>query len=157
MNGGPGPQGPPGPALHVFDALGTDIGLLAQWNNPDAELRQYRVYLDSVKATVLLDVGGTLVIESAQPFFEDADCTGQAFIERRYVKRVAGEGGRLFIGRGVPSFDPEYQSRLPGPVCANDQASGPLTNAVPADEITLDDLGLSFPRPGPLYIGLPPE
>ena len=34
--------------------------------------------------------------------------------------------------------------------------SGPLMNAVPADEITLDDLGLSFPRPGPLYIGLAP-
>lgn len=141
----------------MFDALGTEIGWLAQWN-ANGESRAYRVYLDRVEATILLDVGGTLVIESpgGQVFFEGLDCTGQAFVERRYVGRVTGEGGRLFIGRRVPSSDPEYQSRLPG-VCANDQVSGQHTDAVPADEITLGDLGLSLPLPAPLYVAPAPE
>ena len=52
----------------------------------------------------------------------------------------------------VPSTDRAYQSRLPGTICYNDQHSGPLTDAVPADEVSLGDLGLSFPLPAPLYV-----
>jgi len=145
----PGPQGPPSPSPRVFDALGTEVGLLAQWHNPNDEFRTYPVSLESVRATILLDVGGKLVIESpgGQVFLAEPDCTGQAYDDRRYVATVTGEGGRLFIGREVPSSNPDSESRLPGPTCANDQLSSPLMNSVPADEITLDDLGLSFPRP----------
>jgi hypothetical protein len=130
--------------------------LLAQWNS-DREARVFRVFLESTGVTILLDLDGGLVVESpgGQVIFGDLDCEGQAFVPRRYVGRLTGEGGRFFVGRRVPSVDPEYQSRQPGVNCYNDQNSGPQTNMVPADEVMLEDLGIEFPRPGPLYVGLP--
>jgi hypothetical protein len=156
--GNPGPAGPPGPSLRVFDALGTEIGWLAQWNS-GSEIGTYRVFVESVGATIRLDLGGTLTPETpgGQIFFSELDCIGQAFVERRYVGRVTSEGGRFFIGRREPSSDPDYLSRLPGINCNNDQDSEPLLDAVAADEIALEDLGLTFPLPAPLYVGLPAE
>jgi hypothetical protein len=158
VDGEPGPAGPPGPSLRVFDALGAEIGWLAQWNS-GSEIGTYRVFVESVGATIRLDLGGTLTPETpgGQIFFAEFDCMGQAFVERRYVGRVTSEGGRFFIGREEPSSDPEYLSRLPGINCNNDQDSGPLLDAVPADEIVIEDLGLTFPLPAPLYVGLPAE
>jgi hypothetical protein len=158
VDGEPGPAGPPGPSLRVFDALGAEIGWLAQWNS-GSEIGTYRVFVENVGATIRLDLGGTLTPETpgGQIFFAEFDCMGQAFVERRYVGRVTSEGGRFFIGREEPSSDPEYLSRLPGINCNNDQDSGPLVDAVPADEIVIEDLGLTFPLPAPLYVGLSSE
>ena len=138
----------------MFDALGNEIGWLVSFGT-----LQHRVYLDSVGATVTLDVDGTLVIESATVSFEDLDCTGQGYVERRFVGRVVGDGigedVRLFIGRAVPSFDTvDYLSQFVGQ-CNNGQQQ-PLTDAIPADEITLEDLGLTFPLPAPLYVAPAP-
>ena len=154
VQGETGPVGPPGPSLRVFDALGIEIGWLVVWGP-----NHHRVYLESVGATTRLEVGGTLVIESATVSFEDLDCTGQGYVERRFVGRVEGdgigEGVRLFIGREVPSFDTvDYLSQFVGQ-CNNGQQQ-PLTDAIPADEITLDDLGLTFPLPAPLYVAPAP-
>ena len=100
-----------------------------------------------------------MVVESpgGQVIFEDLDCLGQAFVPQHFVGRLTGEGGRFFVGRGESlDLGLDYQSRLPF-VCNNDQASGPINAVVPADEVMLEDLGLSFPLPAPPYVALPPE
>ena len=156
-DGEPGPQGPPGPSLRVFDALGTEIGWLLEVEGHNA----YQVFLESIEAIVWVSLEeGTLQFRGAdQIFFDELDCNGQAFVERRYVAELSSPlttGARMFVGREVPSIDlVEYESRYPGS-CQNDQASGPLTDAIPADEVILEDLGLTFPRPAPLYVGLAP-
>jgi hypothetical protein len=70
----------------------------------------------------------------------------------------AGTTLQLFVGRAAPpSKDVEVASHLTNSgVCGNDTNSRPALG-IPADEVTLDDFGLSFPFPAPLYIGLAPE
>jgi hypothetical protein len=139
----------PGP-LRVFDALGEEIGLLVRFGD------SLRVYLESIGASIFLDSEeGFLIVESpgGQVIFEDLNCQGQGFVPQRFVARLTGENGRFFIGRRVPSVDLglTYQSRFGG-ACFNDQLSGPINGVVPADEIMLEDLGLSFPLAAPLYV-----
>ena len=158
MDGGPGPEGPPGSSLRVFDALGAEIGLLMDRVGTRGDLQ---VFLESVEVVIWLTPGGDLLDRGAdQIFWNELDCQGQAFIERRYVGDLSGPlgaAGPLFVGRRVPSIDlVEYQSRDPGAGCANDQASGPLTDAIPADAITLAELGLTFPLRAPLYVAPAP-
>ena len=154
--GEPGPPGTSGAQLSVFDATGAEIGLLV-----DSSLgEQFIVYLESVDATILLAVDGTWLVESpgGQIIFEDFDCQGQGFVPLEFVARVTGESGRFFIGRrGAPPVDlgTGYESRWLG-ACANDQNSGPINDVIPADEILFEDLGLTFPLPGPIYVAPTP-
>ena len=121
----------PGP-LRVFDALGEEVGLLV---DPASSNGLFRVYLESIEASILLDpVGGTLFVESpgGQVIFEDPDCEGQGFVAREYVARLSGDIDRFFIGRRVPSVDLglDYGSRSGGG-CSNDQEGGPINDVVP--------------------------
>jgi hypothetical protein len=137
-------------SLRVFDALGEEIGLLVRWSPTSP-----RVYLESIGASIFLDSEGFLIVESpgGQIVFEDFDCQGQGFVPRQFVARLTGEGGRFFVGRGESvDLGLDYQSRLGGTLCNNDQASGPINEVVPADEILLEDLGLTFPVPAPPYV-----
>ena len=151
-----GPQGPPGVPLAVYDANGTEIGPLVEGAPGGRSDNLLWVYLESINATVRLSPAGNLSIYDDQIFFSELNCQGQAYVKHGYAAYLAGTNptgsGRLFVGQRVPSVDPDYESRLGGPTCANDQASGPLTDAVPADEVSLGDFGLSFPLPAPLYI-----
>ena len=140
----------------MFDANGTEIGPLVQGQPGGPGDGQFWVYLESIGATVKLLQSGDLYVHGDQIFFSELNCQGQAYVQRGFVAYLAGTNpagsGRLFVGQRVPSVDPNYLSRLPGTLCYNDQHSGPLTDAVPADEISLGDLGLSFLLPAPLYI-----
>jgi hypothetical protein len=158
--GEPGPEGPPGPSLRVFDGLGMEIGWLAHWTPGSNDT--YRVFLDSIDAAALLNVSGDLVVKQTTIYFDEPDCTGWAFIPHRYVARLAAVGAgttvQLFVGRAAPpSRDIEVASHLRHPgLCENDTNSRPALG-IPADEVTIDDLSLTFPLPAPLYIGLAPE
>ncbi len=87
-------------SLRVFDALGVEIGLLVRSSQQSGT--PLRVYLETIEASILLDSGGFLIVETpgGQILFEDLDCQGQAFVERHFVGRLTGEGGRFFVGRG---------------------------------------------------------
>ena len=138
-------------SLRVFDALGGEIGLLVQFS----QSANHRVYVESIGASILLDSDGFLVVESpgGQVIFEDLNCQGQAFVPRNFVGRLTGEGGRFFVGRGESvDLGLDYQSRLPGFSCNNDQVSGPINGVVPADEVMLEDLGLTVPLPAPPFV-----
>ena len=57
---------------------------------------------------------------------------------------------RFFVGRVAPYTTLRYASWFYQGVC--DNQSGEHVEMIPADEVSLTDLGLSFPLPGPLHI-----
>jgi hypothetical protein len=160
--GEPGPEGPAGPSLRVFDALGTELGWLVNRNTE----RIYRVFLESINAAALFGVSGGLLADVYDGvYFNGLDCTGQAFVSQWFVgslvipANVPGWTGRLFVGReGVPRMEnvelvSVYNTRG---ACENEGGGAPYW-VIPADEVTLEDLGLDFPLPAPLYVDLAPE
>jgi hypothetical protein len=140
----------------VFDANGNEIGPLVHGTGGVRNDGLFWVYLESIGATVRMSQSGELDLLDGDIFFSELDCQGQAYLPRGSAAMVTwswGPGGccsRYFVGRREPSIDPDYQSRLVH-TCLNEPGSA-LTDAVPADEVLLDDFGLTFPLPGPLHI-----
>jgi hypothetical protein len=153
-----GPQGPPGPSLRVFDANGTDIGLLV--GGVERDTRVFAVLLSNSDILVeLSSVDGTLQLSSRPLLFEDPGCPATG------VELVTASGGtigflfkngtepdvRYFISNAEPAREITERSRIETTGLCSDQGPDPR-KVVSVTEVPLADLGISFPLPTPLYV-----
>ena len=164
--GAAGPEGPQGPTLWVYDANGTGIGLFARTDGGGNLL----AHLPSVRVGIWLTwIGGLPVLGQDSMCFQLPGCQGQAYYggtstrsatpppyELRF--RIIDGTERYFVGQPQilgSSTLTSFQSWVdPGGDCH--EVSGEAHDAMPADEISLGDLGLSFPLPTPLYVAPAP-
>lgn len=133
--GPPGPQGIPGPvaALRVVDNSGLDLGAYA-----GGELYGFIYAFNET-------VGGILVVRPQgwfprgpdEVFFENADCTGQAYI---YAVRAAfilvsdEPSPRFFAATAGPAGQYAVGSRLNGSACQ--QPPSAYSDLVPAQDVS---------------------
>jgi len=156
--------GPPGPAassLHVFDVVGHDLGLFAPTTGGSP---WFGIYLSAVEATISVSQAGALIPDGGtSAYFSDPDCRGSAYVAPGLAGMIGCTGAdgcqRFFRGRPQAPYDyglPLQSLLMAG--CVN----GSYTNAavIPADEITLEALGLplvlcaplTYCLEGPLYV-----
>jgi hypothetical protein len=80
-DGAPGADGSDAEVLHVFDAMGTDVGLLLNW-----EVRKVDVFIPDLDLTVRLSVLDASLDTNAPAFisalfYTTPDCSGQAYAD----------------------------------------------------------------------------
>lgn len=159
--GEPGAQGPPGPTLRVFDANGVDSGLFVQFHFPSGG-PSVQVFLEDSGLPVSVSLvlhNGTLIAAARTTLFEETGCQGTAFVAGlvgSHLFRVRDPTTRYLVPNAEPARTITRLSELaPNGLCVE---TGPDPKTViSAREILLSDLGLSFPLPAPLFIGLPPS
>ena len=148
-------------ALRVFDANGRDIGIYAHGIRADLIL----LLVEDPEVLVRLRLGsGEGNIFQANLYFEEAGCGGTAFVDFLAIGGgntlspirtvfTVGSPQRYFIANAEPQQAITSLSvGVPGD--CTDQGPEDKT-VVSATEVTLAELGLSFPLPAPLYIGTP--
>lgn len=156
----PGPQGPVGPAgpqgatsqeLHLYDALGQDLGILV---NANYDAASFVVY--SEPAGVLMGVsqnqnGGIALSPIATIYFPQSNCTGQPYTN------VAGYPHKAFFGgtNRIYTYMPATPAINMQPLSEFSSASGCANGSsgtwpfYALQEVTLP---LVFPLLGPLHI-----
>ncbi len=149
----------PGQGLTVFDRNGEPIGLWAgpsRSGDPDGML----VFLPDVGVIIPVHLLLGRIIEnppSHLQYFMESDCSGDPFMAQpATVQSVFGVTGPevLFLVSGVIEEVELVAAR--GAVDGCDVLGVTITRFMArATEITEAELG--FPRPAPLYVGLPPE
>lgn len=161
--GPPGPEGRPGPTLSLFDSSGHEIGLLVgplAFEPGNVAPGSYEVYLPSSGLTIAIDSFGRIdpYPRATVFYFEQQDCQGQAYLwnekligSRVYCLEGGSEtcGNRFFVTNRSEAAN-VYVLSSASPNCNN--LGRIVERAIPADEISLGDLGLTFPLPTPLYI-----
>lgn len=135
--------------LRVFDGDGTDLGLHV--NGIHGHLS---VFLESIGGTVLLRRNGDLDPEESQPhYFSQPDCSGLPYVGETFAARLSSveiDGViRHFVGTTAPVEWVTASSIELNHLCSNQVEDAWL---VPAVEISLEDLGLAFPLPAPVYV-----
>ena len=170
MDGVPGMDGQPGPSLRVFDDNGVEVGLYMDGGPPSTKTSSgadtLRIFHEPSGVSFIVDSDGNLDVRHKSLFFEQAGCVEPNLD----VQNPFTMGGVLFAtGRGFAVLTGEPASlktflssmggtvSVPGVCNENPSGSGDPRVLAPAREITLEELGLTFPLPAPLHIGLPPE
>ena len=145
------------PVLYVFDATSDEVGRLVDFldGGGSGSSNTYYVYLDAIAASVRLSDQGQHLPDFHPIYFDQPDCQGQPYVKLSRSKRLTAPGGppgaeRFFVGRAAPYTTLTSSSELFLGGCVNE--SREPVEMIPADEIVLEDLDLSFPLPGPLHI-----
>ena len=131
--------------------MGEDIGLVGDIF-PDPY-----VHLEGTSALLRLDVrSGSLLTQVRGVDFADPGCQGQPYIDasgtvtHRVHELPGADPRRFFAARREPAQEVTTQSfHTGGAGC--EETPRTLLRAVAADEIFLEDFGLSFPLPAPLF------
>jgi hypothetical protein len=164
--GDPGPAGVPGSdaeVLHVFDATGRDLGLFGGFYFSPLQVDIYFKAFGTVAAVGVTPGLPTLKILGTL-YWESSDCTGQAYSivpSRLFIASVSGPYVYAATRSEVATILPRSTSShllFPLPEECFTTTSPDLLSAAPLDLLDPEtDLGVSFPLPGPLYVGLPAE
>jgi len=148
-----GPQGAGSPELVVFDANGAEVGAFVD----EPEVGKYRVYLAGPSAivAVLYNTGAFSSYRTETIRFTGGNCTGTPLIYPspyglNHVHRVFIDSVWRYFKGGTSVASTTTNSQSTGSSCQNNSFS---TTAVPAIEISPDQLEVSFPLAAPLYIG----
>jgi hypothetical protein len=143
----------------VFDATGHELGLLAGDLRPNSNILP--TYIEGIGAVVMLVELGGIDKSPIGVYYAGSGCTGQAYVEKfvsfvhwDLAPQVDGGEARLFIAQRVEGSEADVESAGTAGSPCDDLTDAPRTlpHAVPADEITMNDLGLPYPLALPLFI-----
>jgi hypothetical protein len=148
--GEPGTEGPPGPSLRVFDLNGVEIGILV---NGDAG--QQKIFRESSGTTFSVSNEGDLLLASdLRLIYEEPDCGGTPYVV------VPGPIGGFLYGSGEGPVALENGAPSSIRSLRSERDTGGACLIVSRENLVVPvravDLGLSFPLPAPLYVGLQP-
>lgn len=165
MEGAPGAQGPPGPVLHVFDALGNDLGLYVNredefvFDNSRAQALAVMVFNQELGLHLEFETRtGKYLLSRPTFFFTQPNCEGAAFIGEEIgsslVRPNIGDNSAFFVSADQTTLiTVRSYGFFPGlDFCTEPNLSGFDMRAFEAHQVDPADLGLAFPVAAPFRI-----
>jgi hypothetical protein len=152
VDGEPGLAGPPGPSLRLFDVNGVEVGIFLEGNTA----RTTVFHEPSGTSFAILNEGDLWVQPALSLVYEELGCNGTP-----HVVAASGPLGGLLYNSGDGLVALENGTAPALKTLLSERSTSGSCSSVSSEQLVVPlravDLGLTFPLPTPLYVGLLPE